>query len=146
MNRYGIPKEDSKELKNNIDNSSSGGGTSGGDYYLVDIEAVEQYYPEIVEEVAGIAIFGSLIKYIVDNGRKYQISGSYPLYTFISTGKAVKIIAFKYDKSFTEGKYVDVKEMFESMDLDSTNFDKAFPRITEEEFYDLNKWSLEDYK
>lgn len=25
MNRYGIPKEDSKELKNNIDNSSSGG-------------------------------------------------------------------------------------------------------------------------
>ena len=30
MNRYGIPKEDSKELKNNIDNSSSGGGENTG--------------------------------------------------------------------------------------------------------------------
>ena len=36
MNRYGIPKEDSKELKNNVDNSSSGGGKL--EYYKLNKE------------------------------------------------------------------------------------------------------------
>ena len=39
MNRYGIPKEDSKELKNNIDNSSSGGGKM--EYYKTNKEKYE---------------------------------------------------------------------------------------------------------
>ena len=40
MNRYGIPKEDSKELKNNIDNSSSGGGSKIGVYYKLNKKGV----------------------------------------------------------------------------------------------------------
>ena len=63
MNRYGIPKEDSKELKNNIDNSSSGGG---GEILYLKYNG-ERYYMYVINNpmskafpiIAGVAIFNS---------------------------------------------------------------------------------------
>lgn len=146
MNRYGIPKEDSKELKNNIDNSSSGGGSSG-EYYLVDKNLINQHLIQDIASIEFLIPYGSLFKATPRN--KQIIGTGMTLYTYLPENiKFSDIIAVKFDKMFSnETGILSIKELISEIEgLDVTNFDKAFPRITEEEFYDLNKWSLEDYK
>ena len=144
MNRYGIPKEDSKELKNNINNSSSRGGSSG-EYYLVDEELISQYISNEVYNIEGFILVSSMIK-ATPIGKQF-IGNTFSLNTYLPDNvKVSDIIAIKTDKFLVENIIVNFKEFLYLAGLDTTNFDKAFPRITEEEFYDLNKWSLEDYK
>lgn len=144
MNRYGIPKEDSKELKNNIDNSSSGGGSSG-EYYLINKDLISQYISTELCVAEFFIIYNLLIKATPKD--KKLITTSYGLSSYLPENvKLSDIVAVKTGKLATDGTIVTFKELIEMGGFDVTNFDKAFPRITEEEFYDLNKWSLEDYK
>ena len=149
MNRYGIPKEDSKELKNNIDNSSSGGGSSSGEYYLVDEDLINTYLPEIGNNYIVIYILCATVKTIIKvegEGENRFIGSSGMVVNYSTITNNINTVALKFDKTYDNGFVNTLKESLERMGANVTNFDKAFPRITEEEFYDLNKWSLEDYK
>ena len=75
------------------------------------------------------------------------ISGSAQFRDMFNDKGTTDIIATAYMPIYMNGLYViNLKDLFVEAGLDITDFDKVFTPITEEEFYDLNKWSLEDYK
>ena len=70
------------------------------------------------------------------------------LKTFEKGSGATNAIAMAYTPIYVGGNefIMTLKHVFLFFELDITDFDKVFTPITKEEFYDLNKWSLEDYK
>lgn len=142
MNRYGIPKADAKELKKNIDNSSSGGGGNNIEYYTFNINNIPTSWHNSTPII--IRLF-MLYKY-TEASNKY-IVGSAQAIDSLMSDVGTDIIAIAYTTVYmNEFSYPTLKDLFVESGVDITDFDKVFTPITEEEFYDLNKWSLEDYK
>ena len=150
MRKYNIPLKDVKEVKQEIvECSSSGGGSSSGEYYLFDKDLIGTYFPEIGNNYLMIYMFCTTIKTIIKvdgEGENRLIASSGIIVDYSTITNNIKVVALKFDKCYDNGFLNTLKESLERLDLNIANFDKAFPRITEEEFYDLNKWSLEDYK
>ena len=148
MNRYGIPKDDAKELKKNIDNSSSGGGSSDIEYYTFNIYNVPE---SLADKLMLILRLIPSYKYTykpLGDSIEYMIAGSGQFMKGLEAGSGeTNIIAIAYTPIYVGGNVLimTLKHLFMFYELDITNFDKVFTPITKEEFYDLNKWSLEDY-
>lgn len=87
MNRYGIPKEDSKELKNNIDNSSSGGGENTGkiEYLYIKLNSIgsgtnlsNNVLPvgyKIVQVIGSYSTFSPVVGSTITVASKYNTFG-----------------------------------------------------------------------
>ena len=149
MNRYGIPKDDAKELKKNIDNSSSGEGSSSNiEYYTINLINCPESWADKIIFILGLF---SLCKYThkpLGDAIEYMITGSAQFLKYIEGGSGTtNAIAIAYTPIYVGGNefIMTLKHVFVFFELDITYFDKIFIPITEEEFYDLNKWSLEDY-
>ena len=149
MNRYGIPKDDAKEIKKNIDNSSSGGGSSSDiEYYTFNINNVpESWADKLMLILRLISSYKYTYKPLGDS-TEYMIAGSAQFLKCIEgSGGTTNIIAIAYTPIYVGENVLimTLKHVFMNSELDVTDFDKVFTPITKEEFYDLNKWSLEDY-
>lgn len=147
MNRYGIPKDDAKELKKNIDNSSSGGGSSSDvEYYTFNINNSSESWADVIPII--MQTF-SLYKYTykpINEPIENYITGSANFMDHFNDKGTTHIIAIAFMPIYSINIYTNtLKDLFIEIGLDITNFDKVFTPITKEEFYDLNKWSLEDY-
>ena len=149
MNRYGIPKDDAKELKKNIDNSSSGGGSSSDiEYYTFNIYNAPE---SLADRLMFILRLLSSYKYTykpLGDSTEYTIAGSSQLMKCIEAGSGTtNIIAIAYTPIYVGGNVLimTLKDLFVESGANIIDFDKVCTPITKEEFYDLNKWSLEDY-
>ena len=148
MNRYGIPKDYAKELKKNIDNSSFGGGSSDIEYYTFNINNI---HASLADRLMIVLRVLSSYKYTykpIGDSTEYTIAGSAQLMKCIEAGSGeTNIIAIAYTPIYVGANVLimKLKHLFMFYELDITYFDKVFTPITKEEFYDLNKWSLEDY-
>lgn len=148
MNRYGIPKEDSKELKNNIDNSSSGGG-SKMEYYKLN------YDSNNIEFAEGLYNMASLVKgYKHQNTKDTLMIAPYIQFTG-SESYLTNTIAYSFEKIYINGMTDEPKDlkgviftifaaggsipegMGEDVVFEAIVGDALIP-ITEEEFYNLN--------
>lgn len=147
MNRYGIPKDDAKELKKNIDNSSSDGGSSSDvEYYTFNLNNAPESWTDVIPILLGvIPLYKYTYKPITEDIEKYIVGSAHFMDNFNGKG-TTDIIAVAYMPLYSSNFYTPtLKDLFIGVGLDITNFDKVFTPITKEEFYDLNKWSLEDY-
>ena len=147
MNRYGIPKKDSVELKDNVNNSSSGGGKV--EYYKLN------YNSDNIEFAKGLYNMASLIKgykhqntkdtlmiapYMQFTGSEAYLSNTlaYSFENMYITGitneptnlKGIIFAMFAMGGSIPEGLNED--DVFEIAVKD------ALIPITEEEFYNLD--------
>ena len=148
MNRYGIPKDDAKELKKNIDNSSSGGGSSSNiEYYTFNVNNMpESWGDKLLHILELIPLYKYTYKPIGDS-KEYVIAGSAQFINCLQGGSGeTYMIALAFIPTYLGANiiHITLKHLFMFKELDITDFDKVFTPITEEEFYDLNKWSLED--
>lgn len=149
MNRYGIPKQDSVELKDNVNNSSSGGGGSGSDvkYYTFNMNNMPESWADMLLILLSLI---PLYKYTyrpMGEGIEKYIVGSAHFIDNLNRNGTKNVIAVAYMPTYSyHFYYPTLKDIFIGAELDVTDFDKIFTPITEEEFYDLNKWTLEDYK
>ena len=158
MNRYGIPKEDSKELKNNIDNSSSGGGSNDIEYYYKsvnmtdDAKALIKYlagtFPiiKIKHPAIGIVdrVVGNSVDYgdiITQEGIAFSIpNGEYILfYSQREPDNSTFEVKCNYPKGDLFNKMLENNILPEESIKEVVDFLKqVFIPITEEEFYNLN--------
>lgn len=151
MNRYGIPKEDSKELKNNVDNSSSGG--SKMEYYKLNLDKyasmgndapfggifyVAQAYPCLLrvknENVKAIGAYSFLKGNTIVNVEQFIEAG----FDMIAFDPNIKIIIDVLGGGLqvnTENVWDFIKHW---ISLGVSHADDALIPITEEEFYNLN--------
>lgn len=141
MNRYGIPKEDSKELKNNVDNSSSGGGSN-----------IVEYYKFAVDDPKGeeLQVFLSAAATIKVSDKDSDKIGIIPMLALLENGyDKYKLIGFAsipimMEETIINSYYDYISLIFKQISPDKTDeeikeiFDGLFIRITEEEFYNLN--------
>lgn len=150
MNRYGIPKEDSKELKNNIDNSSSGGG-SKMEYYKLNKEKygdeegsplhlafnISFCYPSIVK-----ANDGDMIKFCAPMVTmvtfESELSNILPMWEGIAFDPNIKTCI--YNPGYVEYNCNNLQELIKYLETTQGMSwkDDALIPITEEEFYNLD--------
>lgn len=136
MNRYGIPKEDSKELKNNVDNSSSG-GSSKVEYWGISDRYNSGGYLDVL-----IHMVGGYIKGIRDESGNVEIVNVYTVINHYENNNSLyfrNIKAFTFSPSFTKyEKYNTFNDVLKIVNEQGSNlYDLVYP-ITEEEFYNLN--------
>ena len=150
MNRYGIPKEDSKELKNNINNSSFGGGKM--EYYKLNKEKYgdEQDSPlHILFRIS--CLYPSIIKVNDENSNIYTcipfaaiMSPETKLNDIISIWEGIafdsNIKTYAHIPEEAEYNCDNLSELISLMEtkLGISLKDDALIPITEEEFYNLN--------
>lgn len=141
MNRYGIPKEDSKELKNNVDNSSSGGGSGRVEYYKFYVDTpIEEEVEVYISTVVTIKVSDKYSNKISIIPMRSLLENGYDRYKLI--GLAFMPIGMK--ESMINSYYDYISLIFKQPALNKTDeeikelFDSLFIRITEEEFYNLD--------
>lgn len=130
MNRYGIPKEDNVELKQNIEIASSGSSIK----YIPKYYSIEK---DASEEIIGfISQYCSTIKCVYD--RNIFIN---PV-SFVNDS-SLTFIGFSFNPIYTEIfgdiKYINsIEEICAFMGSEETDLlFQSIKRITEEEFYKI---------
>ena len=129
MNRYGIPKEDNVELKQNVENCSSSGSS---------IKHVTKYYSikqDLPDELKELIYYGSTVK--VKYGSAFYINP-----TMFVQDSSLTLVGFSFNPLYTEitetNMYIDsIEELFIIMGVSELIL-PYIQRITEEEFYKID--------
>ena len=128
MNRYGIPKDYAKELKKNIDNSSSGGGSSSDiEYYTLNINNSSESLADVIFIIMQtFSLYKYTYKPINEHIENY-ITGSANFMNHFNDKGTTNIIAIAFMPIYLVNIYAHtLKDLFIEIGLDITNFDKVF--------------------
>lgn len=140
MNRYGISKEDSKELKTNIDNFSSRVEGSNIEYFAYNLNSL----PILVMVTVSQLLKASIQVQSQDNIIQVIAAGPnmYVFEKLQTTSPEILAIGVDLNTKFAVKDIDGSSEMFVLLDFLLESFTKeeiaALPRITKEEFYKLD--------